>query len=1098
MENPVEIGRQLKNSYLNYLDTGIPLPDDAYKDERRSLYEEDGVIMQSPIIEFVRKYDGVDTLAELCEKNNLDSSVAEILNIGLLKNDDGSERKLYEHQIKAIEDVLVHNKNIVATTGTGSGKTECFMIPLIANLVLEAKTWETSDLRPRALRSLILYPLNALAEDQMIRLRKSLDSKDVKLWLNKNCKGNRITFGRYTGRTDGKNKSTRNSDLRHYQDDWNELQRQLKGNPSSPKLKQREYSFPCTDTDSAEMILRCDMQENPPDILITNYSMLNIMTMRHAENSMFEKTKAWLKEDKRHVFTLVVDELHTYRGTAGTEVSYIIKVLLDRLGLKSDSSQIRFLASSASLPDTTENKEFISDFFNCPIEKFTIIADKKEKIVHTNEKLPIEILTNISKIKPLSKKSGSQISTLLKDYGYDSIKDFTDKTFLIEKLKEIILDDKNNASAKTVSYIADHLFPDNKNKDSLTETVLLLVNLTKDEHGSIIQPMRAHYFARNVDSIWICSSSHCNQIHRFSSPDRKFGKLYATPQNRCSCGGKILEAIVCRQCGEIFLSGYEEDNILNNAKPLMDLNKRRTIIYKKEAGEKIFDEENWGVCKYDSKSGKVLKRIDGGYLYYKWPNDKIEFPATCPHCGFSIKPKDDNSFTALYRHGTGVQKVNQLFADSLMSILRKDSQKPKLVLFSDSRQAAAKLSAGIELDHYRDNLRNSVLQSLDSHSGIKLYLQRMRTERLDYRNFPQDVKDKISSDNYLKNIRSLIFSENQGAASPKDILTLNDYFESGNVTLEQITDSVIKQLLQTGINPAGPYPSFQKFSEGNMDLPWTKCVDWESYKFGTDTAAKEDFSQKIRSRCTVEILNTVFGSNKRTFENLALGYFKISKLPKQINQVFADSLIRILGESWRIYNKDEQPSESLVKRLYKFNSKLNGEKQSKRSDVAPVLWSTINSLINIDVLKAGNDFRITGRNLEFVKANAGDEIIHCTKCGTIDLHSIQKVCTFCQKTIDNKDHVKLTKEMQSSYYTQSDNEKELSRLNCEELTGQTNKTQALTRQRYFMGLMGQRENALTDEIDLLSVTTTMEAGVDIGSLSAVMMGNVPPQRFNYQ
>jgi Lhr-like helicase len=1097
MENPVEIGRQLKNNYLNYLDTGIPLPNDAYRKERRSLYEEDGVIMQSPIIEFVRKYDGTETLTELCKRNNLDPSIAEILNIGLLRNDDGSERKLYEHQIKAVEDVLVHNKNIVATTGTGSGKTECFMIPLIANITLEAKNWEIPKLRSRAMRALILYPLNALAEDQMVRLRKSLDSKDVKLWLDRNCKGNRITFGRYTGLTEGKIKSLRNRDLLQYQDDWNEFQRQLKENPFSPKLTQRGYSIPCTDTDSAEMILRCDMQENPPDILITNYSMLNIMTMRKAENSMFEKTKAWLEEDKNHVFTLVVDELHTYRGTAGTEVSYIVKVLLDRLGLKSNSSQIRFLASSASLPDTTG--EFVSDFFNCPIDdKFTIITDKKEKIDHNTEKLPIKVLTAISKIKPLSKESDLQISTLLKNYGYNSIRDFIKKTFLIEKLKEILFDNQDNAPAKTVHYIAEHLFPDNENEDSLIEASLLLINLAKDENGSIIQPMRAHYFARNIDNIWICSSSQCNQLGRFTSVDRKFGKLYTTPQNRCSCGGKILEAIVCRQCGEIFLSGYEEGNILNSTKPLMDLNKKRTIIYKKEDGEEIFDKKNWDVCKYESDSGKVIKGINGGYLYYKWPDDNIEFPIICPHCGFSIRMTDDNSFTALYRHGTGVQKVNQLFADSLMSVLRQDSQKPKLVLFSDSRQAAAKLSAGIELDHYRDTLRNAVLLSLTFHSDVKSYLQKLRVGELKYKDFPQDVKDEIFSDNYLKSIFSLVSMELQGAVNPTDISKLDSYFESKNVTLEQITDAVIKQLLQTGINPAGPYPSFQNFTEGNMNLSWTKCVDWENYKFETNTESKETFSNKIRSRCTIEILNTVFGSNKRTFENLALGYFKVSKLPKRLNQVFADSAIRILGENWKIYDKNKQPTDSLAMRLYKFNSKINGEKRSKLPDKAPVLWSTISSLIDIHVLKASDDFRITGQNLEFVKANLGDDIIRCTKCGTINLHSNQKVCTFCQKTIEDKDHVKLTKEIQSSYYIQSDSRKELSRLHCEELTGQTNKKQAQTRQRCFIGLMSQRENALTDEIDLLSVTTTMEAGVDIGSLSAVMMGNVPPQRFNYQ
>ena len=212
MENPVEIGRQLKANYLNYLDTGIPLPCDEYKKERRALYEQEGIIMQSPIIEFVKKYEPYKTLKEtyleLPKGKGYDASIAEFLNKGLLKNDDGSERVLYEHQYKSVIDVLGNDKNLVVTTGTGSGKTECFMTPLITDLVKEAKTWKDPETRPRAMRAMILYPLNALAEDQMVRLRKTLDSKDVKNWLDTNCNKNRIYFGRYTGRTDGKNYSS--------------------------------------------------------------------------------------------------------------------------------------------------------------------------------------------------------------------------------------------------------------------------------------------------------------------------------------------------------------------------------------------------------------------------------------------------------------------------------------------------------------------------------------------------------------------------------------------------------------------------------------------------------------------------------------------------------------------------------------------------------------------------------------------------------------------------------------------------------------------------------------------------------------------------
>lgn len=102
------------------------------------------------------------------------------------------------------------------------------------------------------------------------------------------------------------------------------------------------------DPRAGEMLTRWDMISAAPDVMVTNYSMLNTMMMRHIEESIFEQTASWLASGEDNVFTLVVDELHLYRGTQGSEVAMILRALFRRLGLSADSPQLRIIATSAS------------------------------------------------------------------------------------------------------------------------------------------------------------------------------------------------------------------------------------------------------------------------------------------------------------------------------------------------------------------------------------------------------------------------------------------------------------------------------------------------------------------------------------------------------------------------------------------------------------------------------------------------------------------------------------------------------------------------------------------------------------------------------
>src|SRR5262249_10574370 len=96
---------------------------------------------------------------------------------------------------------------------------------------------------------------------------------------------------------------------------------------------------------------------------------------------LFARTRRWLEESEEHVFHLVIDELHSYRGTSGTEIAYLLRLLFARLGLSPDSPQLRILSSSASLEDTPKGRTFLSEFFAADHRQFDIIGGAPERPV---------------------------------------------------------------------------------------------------------------------------------------------------------------------------------------------------------------------------------------------------------------------------------------------------------------------------------------------------------------------------------------------------------------------------------------------------------------------------------------------------------------------------------------------------------------------------------------------------------------------------------------------------------------------------------------------------------------------------------------------
>lgn len=1099
MNNPVKIYNSLYDTYIKYINSGLPFFRDEYNEERNDLLKEIGTISQPPIIELVPKYQEKASLEDFCKNENVSLEINDFVKSGLFGSST-PDRRLYTHQYDSLQEAFVNRKNIVVTTGTGSGKTECFLLPIFADLVRESAGWGNN--RDRAMRAMILYPLNALAEDQMIRLRKALnsrtcDSNGALDWLDKYRPNHRFYFGRYTGSTPVSGTKDKAKDrLREVKKqliiEWQSAIDAAKGTEHSDLL----YHVPNMEKDSAEMWDRFSMQTTPPDILITNYSMLNIMMMRETENNIFESTKRWLQKDHSHVFHLVIDELHTYRGTAGTEVAYLLRQLLDRLGLTPNSPQVQFLASSASLEQNQQTIDYLSEFFGISntdfSKRFSILSSPQvtpQQIPSVN--LPIEELTTyICSEKDEIEKD----NILLKDLGCVNFFDLTKRYCILDWLK-YALSSNNGIVAKDIEKISEVL---NVAMPVVAAMIKVLCK-SRDTLGSYIAPLRVHFFFRNVSGLWACTDPHCTEMHKHNFEGRTIGRMYKRPRSFCDCGKKVLELLVCENCGEIFMGGYKtisgDRTFLRSESPSGEKNEKYCVLWKRESKEQLRP-DNWKGVDYNYVTGEYKQNPDGDYfLYENNTKDGTELPATCPNCEVHYS-KSATSITPIRKHGAGLQKINQILADALIRAMRAENEpNTKIVLFSDSRQSAAKLSAGIELDHFHDVLRWSILNSLNKTDDDLLFLRNMRNKK--ERTTEENIRWKeLRKKEKFRRIMDLIGDEKDGDCTSDELEELNTLLsEETGIKLDNIENDVFYRVLSTGMNPAGPKPSY------GLDGHWDDLYDFVTFSKKADLSdTKENYEKDIRKQNKREQLLSIFGNRKRSFEELKLGYFAPSTdIEDNVWKELACIAIRILGEKKRIKDiaskypvTDSFPYKirQIIGSTYKI--KPMSKDASEKIEVLKQLLRD-RGIISKDVVE------LTGEGVSFVQANVGDKYWVCPRCKTSHLHHSNGICVNCLHPLEEKIITEDDKQGTKDYYLSLLNSMGGTfRLRCEEMTGQTSKSDSRRRQRLFQDIFLESENPLVDGIDLLSVTTTMEAGVDIGSLSAVMMGNVPPQRFNYQ
>ena len=349
--NPVEVSAKIQKRVRNWIRKSLPV--ERSVPQMAPILDQffaENPLAQDPFLELVPDYQPGVSLADLADQGVVTRRTAEIFANYFHGSEGGNPDRihLHEHQAQAVRNVCADGKSLVVCSGTGSGKTESFLIPLVDHLVREN---EAGSLGP-GVRAMILYPMNALVNDQIRRLRGVLRFAPE------------IRFGKFTGETE--NDVRIRQGLTENADGFENQFSQATAANGARLGFDDEAVLP------NEVTTRRRWRDSPAHILVTNYAMLERLLLQPQDNCLFGS----------HWKHIVLDEAHCYSGALGTEIAWLIRRVKRRVeAAGTPAGRLRYLATSATLISdniTIEEKaerirtEFASRLFPAAAESFAV------------------------------------------------------------------------------------------------------------------------------------------------------------------------------------------------------------------------------------------------------------------------------------------------------------------------------------------------------------------------------------------------------------------------------------------------------------------------------------------------------------------------------------------------------------------------------------------------------------------------------------------------------------------------------------------------------------------------------------------------------
>ena len=472
------------------------------------------------------------------------------------------DRRPYKHQTESWKAMLGEaKKTIVVTSGTGSGKTECFMVPVLQDLVNQNKQG--------AIQAIFLYPLNALMDSQR---------KRVAAW----CKAlnPQVTFAIYNGDTEESS--------------------------NTPEEKAA----------SPELISREAIRKTPPQILFTNPTMLNYMLLRNKDRPILEQSRGKLR-------WILLDEAHTYTGSAAAELALQLRRVLQAFDVTVD--EVNFAVTSATMSDSAEAQSrlrtFVSQLTGKQPKDIVIIGGKRiiptlneEKAQECLKKINDDLKTSIDleQVKKMREKLNSEAAVSLHELG----ECFDKKLASAAKTNKDTHQHDENAREKLLQVI-----------DALGEKV---ESLNADGTDSALLPTRIHLFARSIGGVYTCVNPECTRPKDTRLP---IGSLTTYQRTHCSeCGAPLLEVCTCGDCRGILVTGEaNEDEGFRQRSTITHIDDNPFGIELEELTEQETEDDEKTEQRADgyetffyAMPEKQLKEKGDNCLYYKVTEDQIE------------------------------------------------------------------------------------------------------------------------------------------------------------------------------------------------------------------------------------------------------------------------------------------------------------------------------------------------------------------------------------------------------------------------------------------------------------------------------------------